>query len=256
MSKINNYIDKIFIGTSGWNYKHWHGDFYPAEVKQNKWLEYYAEKFKCVELNVTFYRLPNEKTFENWYNRTPDDFKFIIKASRIITHRKRLSNPEESMPAFLQNISILKEKLGPVLFQLPPFFVRNNLLLENFLVYVNKQDVVKVKPVFEFRHTSWINSGTFEILKNQKAAFCFSGYGEMGIELPLTADFVYLRRHGTESFATGSYSDRELAGESGKIKKWLEDGKEVYVFFNNDIGGHAPKNAETLYEFIIDRISE
>lgn len=250
MSKINNYFNKIFIGTSGWNYKHWKGDFYPNNVKQNKWLEYYTEKFNCVELNVTFYRIPKEKTFENWHNRTPGGFKFIIKANRFITQIKKLSSPEETLPAFLKNVSLLKEKIGPILFQLPPFFIKNDLLLENFLVYINKQDIIKIKPVFEFRHTSWIDNTIFKILKGLNAAFCFSDYGDMGVEIPATADFIYIRRHGTESFASGSYSDENLRGESEKIEKWLRDGKEVYVFFNNDIGGHAPRNAETLFKFV------
>jgi len=252
MTCKKNYYSKIFIGTSGWNYKHWKGNFYPEDVKQRVWLEYYTKKFNSVELNVTFYRLPEDKTFENWVKRTPEDFKFIVKASRYITHIKRLSSPEDTMPKLLDKIYLLKEKLGLVLFQTPPSLKKDEQLLENFLIYINKQDRCNIKPVFEFRHKSWIDEKIFGVLKENKAAFCFSDYGDMDVELPSTADYVYIRRHGTKSLGQGNYSGKALKSEAEKIKIWLDEGKEIYAFFNNDIGGYAPRNAIKLREFILE----
>src|SRR5690606_9874997 len=152
--------NKIHIGTSGWNYKHWKKNFYPADLPQKKWLEFYYGKFKTVELNNSFYRLPEEKTFDNWRKSTPEDFIFSVKASRYITHIKKLID-EEPLKEFLKRTKFLKEKLGPILFQLPPGWKYNEERFDAFLKILPD----KFKFIFEFRNESWWNDNVINKLK-------------------------------------------------------------------------------------------
>ena len=243
---------KTFIGTSGWNYLHWwDGVFYPNEVKQNRWLEYYADYFDTVEINSTFYRIPKEKTVENWRKRVPDEFTFIVKASRIITHLKRLKGIEEILRNFLDICSGFQEKLGPILFQTPPSLKINKGDLLNLLDILNSHPLSKnLRIVFEFRNKSWFCEEIFDIIKKANCSLCFSDMPEFEIDEPVTADFVYIRRHGAHERYSSSYSDEQLKAESEKIKKWVVEDIDVYIYFNNDAYGYAIKNALKLIEFI------
>ena len=167
---------KVFIGTSGWNYLHWwDGVFYPNEVKQNKWLEYYANYFDTVEINSTFYRIPKEKTVENWRKRVPEEFTFIVKASRIITHLKRLKGIEEILRNFLDICSGFQEKLGPILFQTPPSLKINKGDLLNLLDILKSHLLSEnLSVVFEFRNKTWFCEEIFDILKKANCSLCFS----------------------------------------------------------------------------------
>jgi len=243
---------KVLIGTSGWNYKHWgNGVFYPPEVKPVDWLNYYCQQFDTVEINYSFYRLPDKKSFEKWRRSVPPTFIFAVKGNRFITHIKRLKECEDTVPKFLSNASGLHKKLGPVLFQFPPSFHANEERLDRFLKYWNRQTIVPGGRVaFEFRHESWFNERTIEQLRAAGAAVCLADWGDLECGYRVTADFVYVRRHGSQNLYSGSYSDRELKKDAEHIQQWLADSKDVYVYFNNDAFGWAVKNAVTLREMV------
>ncbi len=243
---------KFFIGTSGWNYLHWwNGVFYPSEVKQNKWLEYYAQYFDTVEINSTFYRIPREKTVENWRKRVPDNFTFVVKASRIITHLKKLEGVKEILFNFLDICSEFKEKLGPILFQTPPLLKVNKDKLQNLLNVIIEHPLGNTTRIaLEFRNKTWFCDEIFDILKSANSSLCFSDMPEFEIDSPVTADFVYIRKHGKLERYASLYSDEELKTYARDIKKYLKENKDVYVFFNNDAYGYAVKNAMTLIEYV------
>lgn len=235
----------IFVGTSGWNYPHWAGGvFYPAALSEGKWLEYYAEFFNAVELNVTFYRLVQKKTFENWRIRTPKDFCFAAKGSRIITHIKKFKTSKEPLDLFTNNVSGLKEKLGAVLWQLPPAFKKDLKLLEAFLKLLKKRQ----RQAFEFRNESWFDEEVYSLLKKYNAALCIAHSGRFPCVKEVTADFLYLRFHGSESLYSSNYSDKELREWAGFVGKYRD--KDIFAFFNNDACAYAIKNALKFKEFL------
>ena len=250
LDKMSN--GKVYIGTSGWNYKHWsNGVFYPPGLNQKEWLDYYSKVFNTVEINNTFYRLPSKAVFEKWRDSVPEGFRFIVKANRFITHIKRLKDPESSVKNFLINMAGLEDKLGPVLFQLPPSWNANIERLKNFLSYLTSQKIIPdLKPVFELRNKSWAVDEVFDLLRTYNTALCFADWPDLTIEKPVTADFVYLRRHGPKDLYSSDYSKKELKKDGEHIHLWLEEGKDVYVYFNNDWGGYAVKNALELLEIV------
>lgn len=238
----------ILIGTSGYNYPHWwRGVFYPSDLPQRKWLEFYAQHFNTVELNVTFYRLPKKEIFEGWYKRTPKDFSFAIKGSRFITHIKRLKDCREPLSLLLDNASPLKEKLGVVLWQLSPQFHFDKERLEQFCVLLSTLPRSKsLRHAFEFRNPSWFCQEVFQILEEFRFSLCLAhGSGLPYIE-KITAEFVYLRLHGGEILYGSNYSDKELKEWADKIDGWRKKGRDVFVYFNNDAYGFAVKNGLTL----------
>jgi uncharacterized protein YecE (DUF72 family) len=242
----------ILIGTSGYNYPHWwNGVFYPPGLPQRKWLEFYAEYFDTVELNVSFYRLPKKEIFEGWYKRTPKKFSFTIKGSRFITHIKRLKDCREPLTLLLDHASPLKEKLGVMLWQLPPRFKFQKERLEEFCVLLSTLPRSKtLHHVFEFRDESWFLQEVFRILEEFNFAFCIAhGSGFTLIER-ITSDFVYLRLHGSETLYASNYSDKELYEWADKIRGWGKKNKPVFVYFNNDAYGFAIKNALTLKKMV------
>jgi len=245
---------RLFIGTSGWNYKHWaDGVFYPEGLKPAQWLRHYCRFFSTVEINYSFYRLPKRETFEKWHSSTPDGFVFAVKANRFITHVKRLRESEQPVLRFLSNASALKEKLGPILFQFPPSFHEDIDRLRELLEELKGQDIVSpIRATFEFRHASWFNPGVLELLKESNVAVCFADWANLEREPGISADFVYVRRHGSQRPSTASYSKAELRKDAERIRKWLEDGKDVYVYFNNDAYGWAVQNALALQEMMRD----
>jgi uncharacterized protein YecE (DUF72 family) len=234
---------KIHIGTSGWNYEHWSGVFYPPDLKQNEWLKFYTQKLHTVEINSSFYHLPREKTFEKWSATVPNDFIFSVKASRYITHVKKLNDPEEPVKKFIDAAKCLNEKLGPILFQLPPNLNFNN---EKFCDFINVLPD-KYRYTFEFRNSSWWNEITLKLLEENNLSFCIFELGELASPKEVTADFVYVRLHGHEEKYRGSYTKRLIAGWVKDFKKMSMEGKDVYCYFDNDEGAYAAKNAIEMH---------
>jgi uncharacterized protein YecE (DUF72 family) len=234
---------KIYIGTSGWLYDHWRGIFYPEEVSKTRWFDYYAEHFDTVELNVSFYRLPKKETFIGWWEKSPKNFLFAVKASRFITHVKRLKDCREPWKLFISHAKGLKEKLGPVLFQLPPNLKVNLDRLESFLKIISKY---KVRKAFEFRDESWFCDEVYSLLSKYKTALVLADSPRYPLVEKVTADFVYIRFHGGKILYGSNYSKKELKKWANKIKKWSKKGLDVYAYFNNDAHGYAVDNAMTL----------
>jgi len=236
---------RAYIGTSGWNYKHWwNGEFYPRDVRPSDWLKFFAEHFGTVEINNSFYRLPSETAFQTWRNQVPPDFVFAVKASRFLTHIKRLKDPQGPLDLFFSRAKHLGSRLGPVLFQLPPHFKLDLERLEIFLTILKAdRSRNKVPCVIEVRDATWLVPPVFDILRAYRIALCFADWRDTHVTEPVTADFVYVRRHYGPA-AGGSYPKEKLNRDIEQIRRWLTAGLDVYVYFNNDAGGHAIRNAK------------
>ena len=239
----------IHIGTSGWHYKHWMGTFYPPEVKSKGFTDYYTRFFSTVEINNSFYKLPSAETFANWRAAVPDDFIFAVKASRYITHMKKLKEPQEGLSRFFTNVNRLEEKLGPILFQLPPMWSVNAARLHDFLQLLPPY----YRYTFEFRHQSWYTPQVYELLQHYNAAFCIYELEYHMSPLEVTADFVYVRLHGPETRYAGSYSESALQWWASKCLAWQQQGLDVYVYFDNDQLGYAAFNAQRLQTIVQER---
>lgn len=232
----------LLIGTSGWVYPHWKGVFYPSDLPQREWLAFYVRHFPTVEINNSFYRLPGEQAFKDWEARAPEGFTFAVKASRFITHLKKLKAPPDSVELFLSRARLLKAKLGPILFQLPPRWRCNPARLQAFLELLPGD----LLYAFEFRDETWLTGEIFSLLKGKGAAFCIISLPGFDCPVRVTAPFVYIRMHGSGLVYGGLYSADELAHWAGIIKGFLRDGLDVYVYFNNDAFGFAIRNAREL----------
>ena len=242
-------MQKLFIGTSGWVYPHWEGIFYPEDLPSKDKLKYFSKHFKTAEINYSFYHLPRPATYQNWYNQTPEDFLFAVKASRFITHIKRLQGTKEASKQFIENALNLKEKLGPILFQFPPSFKateENISRLEGFLKLITKR---KTRYAFEFRHKSWCEEKIYNLLKKHNAAWVIADSSNYPKAEVVTADFIYIRMHGSKVLFSSSYTKKELKDLAQKIKKWLKQRLDIYVYFNNDAYGYAVGNAKELVKF-------
>jgi len=243
---------QAFIGTSGYSYAHWGGGvFYPKDLKPRDWLSYYSRHFDTVELNNPFYRLPSEGTFERWREETPPSFVFAVKGSRFITHIKRLRDPGNAVATFLQRAQRLQEKLGPILFQLPPSWPLSLERLEGLLGFLRAQRIIpKLKVALEVRHASWLDPKVFKLLEEANVVLCLADWPELPVEGPLRADFVYLRRHGPASLYSSCYTEESLQEDAKRITGWLKEGLDVYIYFNNDASGYAVQNALRLKELV------
>jgi uncharacterized protein YecE (DUF72 family) len=234
----------LWIGTSGWSYTHWGNVFYPEKWPKSKWLEYYSRHFDTVELNATFYRLPNHTTFENWKVRTPDSFLWSVKANKFITHTKRLEEPSEPMDRLYGATAGLGEKRGVILFQLPPTLAFNEKVFRNFCETLDP----KVRHTLEIRHPSWVNDLLFGILNEFNIALCTADTaGRYPFCEVLTADFAYVRLHGSQKLYVSNYSEEELQNWAKKIVTWKRD---TYIYFDNDFKGYAVNNARRLIEIL------
>ena len=238
------------IGTSGYSYPHWKGVFYPSTLPSSGWLEYYVKVFDTVELNVTFYRQVKKEVFASWYKRTPENFLFALKGPRFITHLKRLKDCKDSLKIFFENALPLREKLGVVLWQLPPSLEEDVVLLGEFCHTLKEEGYGRCLHAFEFRHASWFKDETYEVLRNFSAALCIAHSRRWHLEEIVTADFVYLRFHGGTVLYGSEYSGEELETWARKIRSWMEAGKRVFAYFNNDYRGFAVKNALKLKEIL------
>ncbi len=243
---------RVFIGTSGWQYRHWgDGVFYPKKLMQKQWFQYYCQYFDTVEINNTFYHLPRREIFEGWRTKSPKNFQFVVKASRFITHLKKLNDPKSSTLNFLQSSSGLGEKLAVVLFQLPPFWNLNLDRLRGFVDYLRNQTIIPdLKIALELRNATWNRPVVYETLRSANIALCFADWPDLNIEDPTTADFVYLRRHGSTFLYTSNYAPDQLEKDALKIKNWLKQGLDVYIFYNNDAFGWAVQNALSLKKML------
>jgi uncharacterized protein YecE (DUF72 family) len=237
---------QYYVGTSGWHYDHWRHRFYPDKLPKAKWLEFYSRHFTTVELNNTFYRLPSEEAFAKWHDFSPANFAFAVKVSRFITHIKRFKNCEEPVETFLGRAKILEEKLGPLLYQLPPSMHRDDARLESFLSILPRG----MKHVFEFRHKSWLDKGVFEILRRHNAGLCVFDMPGLSCPLVATADFAYIRFHGSAALYSSCYSDEELSAWAEKLSSLAPEVKVVYIYFNNDTEAFAVRNAVTLGDYL------
>jgi uncharacterized protein YecE (DUF72 family) len=235
---------QAYIGTSGWNYKHWSEIFYPKDCPQSKWLEFYANQFGTVELNASFYRLPKPQTFENWRDRTPDNFLWAVKANRYITHIKRIKDVQEPLERFFSSVALLKEKLGPILFQLPPTLSFDEAVFSGFCQHLKGNHLYTL----EVRHPSWAQERVMEMLRDNNIALCVSDTaGRYPYIEEDTATFIYIRLHGSKKLYASEYSEEELQTYAQKIRDWAKD---VYLYFDNDYGGYAIKNAKRLKEIL------
>ncbi len=239
-------IEKIFIGTSGYNYKHWKGPFYPDDMSSDEWFDFYCQNFDAVEINNSFYQLPEKKTFQSWKDRSPDNFRFSVKASRYITHMKKLKDPKEPTGNFFKAVDGLDDKLEAVLFQLPPRWGFNKERLASFL----KVLPADFKYAFEFRDNSWWNDETYELLQKNNAAFCiFDLEGTLTPKM-VTSDMVYIRLHGPGRAYEGEYDIKKLSGWAGALSSWSNTGRMVHCYFDNDQDGYAAKDAEKLRKMV------
>lgn len=243
----------IYIGTSGYNYQHWKGIFYPKNLTQSKWLQFYCQHFKIVELNVTFYRLPSKENFKSWHRKTPKDFKFVIKGSRYITHIKRLKSCHGPLKVFFANASALKEKLTCVLWQLPSSFKFDLKRLKDFIGIIKKKYSFCLHS-FEFRHNSWFNEQTFSLLKENNINLCIADSPELKTPEVITSNFIYLRFHGGKILYESNYSKKELKMWAKKAKSCLRGKKLLLTFFNNDTQGFAIKNALEFREMLSEKL--
>jgi uncharacterized protein YecE (DUF72 family) len=240
---------KVFIGTSGWNYKHWsHGRFYPRSCPQSEWLAFYARHFGTVEINNSFYRLPAPQAFAAWAKKTPADFIFAVKVSRFITHIKRLKDPQESVKLFLKNSSRLGKKRGPLLFQLPPQMKADVDRLKGLVGTLSRRRALKV--ALEFRHETWFTDEIYNMVDKTGWTIVLADWLEAGREIPVVGSFAYIRRHGRTARYAACYSDAQLEEDAELATKLARKGKDVYIYFNNDAEAYAIRNAQILFGMI------
>jgi uncharacterized protein YecE (DUF72 family) len=234
----------IWVGTSGWTYDGWRGPFYPAEVPKKEWLAWYATRFASAEVNFSFYRTPSLEAVRGWRQQTPADFLFAWKASKFITHWKRLNEHtcQNSLDLMATRLKALGRKAGPVLFQLPPQFAADPVRLERFLRLLPRHYL----HAFEFRHPSWYARDVLQVLRDHNVSLCISDHHHAPAPWMATAKHVYIRGHGPDGRYKDHYSDATLAEWSKHIRKWRRQGKMVFAFFDNDQKSAAPVDARRL----------
>ncbi len=232
----------IHIGTSGWMYPHWQGPVYPSELPAGDWLTWYSHRFNSVEINNTFYQIPASDTVRSWRAAVPPDFVFAVKASRYITHMKKLRDPADTLPGLLERAQDLEGQLGPILFQLPPRWRCNRDRLTAFLDHLPAGG----RYVMEFRDSSWWSDEILELLQSRNVGFCIYELADRKTPREKTADFVYIRLHGPGEAYRGSYSIQALSEWAEAIDTWHRQGLDVFCFFDNDEQGHAVEDAGQL----------
>jgi uncharacterized protein YecE (DUF72 family) len=235
-------MERIRIGCSGWNYKHWRERFYPKGLPVSRWFGFYAEHFDTVEINNSFYMLPKAPTFDKWRSQAPDGFRYAVKANRFLTQAKKLKDCEEPLERMMPLFRRLEGTLGPILYQLPPRLKLNLERLESFLRLVPK-DVINV---FEFREKSWYVPETLELLDRYGASFCVHDMPGSASERQAVGPIAYVRFHGGGGKYWGRYSDEGLLSWTDWMVEQARTGREVWAYFNNDIDAHAIHDAQTL----------
>jgi uncharacterized protein YecE (DUF72 family) len=235
----------IRVGCSGWQYTHWKGEFYPADLREASWLEHYVSTFDTVEINNSFYRLPEATTFAGWRERAPSSFLFAVKASRFLTHMKKLKDPEEPLHRFFDRARELRDHLGPVLYQLPPRWPVNLGRLDAFLACLPEG----VRHVLEFREPSWYAPEVLDRLERAGVALCLHDMSGSAPPRVGVGPFVYVRFHGVTRYG-GRYGDEELTPWAERLAAEHASGRDVFAYFNNDLGGHAPRDALRLKDML------
>ncbi len=235
---------QFYLGCSGYYYDHWKNLFYPSNLAKKKWLEFYSQYFNTLEVNSTFYRFPKQSMLQNWHQQTPEDFKFILKANRLITHSRKFNETKELIDRFYAAAKFLNEKLSCVLFQLPPFVNKNMELLEKIANQVDPS----ITNVLEFRHESWWDKEVYSFMEKNGLVFCSVSASDLPDYLVKNASIVYIRFHGKNGWYKHFYPDEELEGWTQKINKIKS--KQVYCYFNNDYNANAVKNCQTLRNFL------
>lgn len=236
----------VLIGTSGWQYASWKETFYPRDVPQRLWLEYYAARFQTVELNVTFYRLPAPTTFAKWPERVPADFVMVVKMSRYLTHVRRLRDPEEPVRRFMERVRLLGTKLGPVLVQLPPQLPADLVALDEVL----RQFPAGVRIAFEARHPSWYSDETASLLAEHDAAWCLADSPKRTTPEWRTASWGYVRFHEGQGDPHPCYTRDAIRAWAERLAQQWKPDEELFVFFNNDPRACAPRDAQVFAEEI------
>jgi len=243
-------MERVRIGCSGWNYKHWRELFYPEGLPQRRWFEFYAEHFDTVEINNSFYRLPKADTFEKWRDQAPPGFCYAVKANRFLTQAKKLKDCAEPLTRMMAPFRALGGRLGPILYQLPPRFRINLERLDEFLMLVSKD----VTNVFEFRDKSWYCEETFALLDRHGASFCVHDMPGSASERRAVGPIAYVRFHGCGGKYWGRYSDKALLGWTDWIVEQARSGRPVWCYFNNDIDAHAIHDARTLRAMVAQAV--
>jgi uncharacterized protein YecE (DUF72 family) len=250
LSAIDRHLHPVHVGCSGWNYRHWRGSFYPPDVPAGRWLEHYARRFDTVEVNTTFYRLISREAVARWVQQTPAGFVFAVKASRYLTHVRRLSNIADGVHRFYERLEPMVEagRLGPVLWQLPENFHKDLDRLDGCL-----RQLPAGQHAFEFRHPSWFAEEVYALLRAHDAALVVGDHPERRFQsYEATAGWRYVRLHYGTRGRRGNYSPTELRAWADRLDEWRRSGP-IYVYFNNDWEGFAPRNASTLLTLIDDR---
>ena len=241
---------QVFIGTSGWSYSGWLGNFYPEKIPSNKILPYYASILDTVELNNSFYQIPKEKNIRNWVEITPSNFIFSCKANRYITHFKKLKDCRESLNRLLEAFSHFEEKLGPILFQFPPSWKAEISILKTFISDLPRDYFY----TFEFRNKSWFCDELYELLDKNQMSLCFYDHKMYRSPEVITSNFIYIRMHGPQKEAyKGAYEDSTLMEYAEKFTHWLKEGKNIYCYFDNDEKANAPVDAQRLRTLLMDK---
>ncbi|MEN3002436.1 MAG: DUF72 domain-containing protein [Armatimonadota bacterium] len=233
---------RYLIGTSGWSYKHWMGRFYPVDLPREKWLEFYCQHFPTVEINSTFYRLPQERMVKGWFQRTPDGFRFAVKMSRHVTHLLRLRDCSDAVSNWWARVQHLRHKLSVTLVQLPPSLHADPPLLRDFLALLP----TNIRTAVEFRHESWHSETVYQLLQEAGAALCIISHPTLPPHWVVTAPFVYVRMHGSAKRADSCYTAEELAEWAEHLLRLDPAVREVFVYFNNDFNAYAVTNAKQL----------
>ncbi|HHL39256.1 MAG TPA: DUF72 domain-containing protein [Deltaproteobacteria bacterium] len=242
----------MLVGTSGYDYDHWESVFYPAGLEKRGRLGFYAARFPTVEINNTFYHLPSPRAFDHWRETAPPGFVFALKASRYITHMKKLKDPAAPLEAFMERAARLGGALGPVLFQLPPRWRLNRQRLALFIDALPSG----VDFAFEFRDASWFDEEVYALLRSRGLSLCIYHMGEFASPVVATAPFVYMRLHGPRPAYSGRYGRRGLRPWADLAGDFLAEGRDVYVYFNNDAGGAAVLDAAELTAMMGERRKE
>jgi uncharacterized protein YecE (DUF72 family) len=238
----------VHIGTSGWHYSHWRGGFYPPSLPTREWLAYYGQRFATVEVNNAFYRLPEASAFGNWAAAVPDDFVMAVKASRYLTHIRRLRNPDEPVRLLRARMTGLGPKLGPVLLQLPP-----NLTIDLSSLDTTLTSFAGIRVAVEFRHQSWFIPETRRLLEEHQAALCLTDSGGRRTPLWRTAGWGYVRFHGGRAQPESCYGRAALQTWAGQLAELWPDSADLYAYFNNDRHGCAPRDAR-LFAAAVERV--
>jgi uncharacterized protein YecE (DUF72 family) len=230
------------VGCSGWQYRDWKGRVYPDDLPQARWLEYYAGLFDTVEINNSFYRLPSRETVDGWRARATRGFLFAVKASRYLTHMRKLRDPRDPLDLLFDRARRLGPHLGPVLYQLPPRWKEDRERLAEFLDAIPRD----VPQAMEFRDPSWYSDHTFAALERYGVALCLHDMPDSMPPRQAVGPFVYVRFHGTSGKYAGRYSDAQLRQWAAWLARELRKGRDCYAYFNNDREGHAVTNAKAL----------